>query len=177
MEYPAHLVRSARLRDGRTVTLRPVRRDDDFLERDFIRRLSGETRYLRFQKWVHSPSDRLIHFLTEVDYERHLALVATCERDGAEEVVGEARYVADAEGANCELGIVVADDWQKSGLAGVLMEALLRAARERGLKRMEGQVLATNRPMLRFVRALGFRVEPMEGDRTLVRIVKELRMD
>lgn len=174
MEYPAHLVRSARLRDGRTVTLRPVRRDDDFLERDFIRRLSGETRYLRFQKWVHSPSDRLIHFLTQVDYERHLALVATSERDGREEVVGEARYVADAKRANCELGIVVADDWQKSGLAGVLMEALLRAARERGLKRMEGQVLATNRPMLRFVRALGFRVEPVEGDRTVVRIVKEL---
>jgi acetyltransferase len=174
MEYPTHLVRSARLRDGRTVTIRPVRRDDDFLERDFIRRLSGETRYLRFQKWVHSPSDRLIHFLTEVDYDRHLALVATSERDGKEEVVGEARYVADAVGANCELGIVVADDWQKSGLAGVLMEALLRAARERGLKRMEGQVLATNRPMLRFVRALGFRVEPSPEDRTLVRIVKEL---
>lgn len=174
MEYPAHLVRSMRLRDGRTVTLRPVRRDDDSLERDFIRRLSDETRYLRFQKWVRSPSDRLIHFLTEVDYERHLALVATSERDGRQEVVGEARYVADAERANCDLGIVVADDWQKSGLAGVLMEALMRAARERGVKRMEGQVLATNRPMLRFVRALGFRIEPVEGDRTVVRIVKEL---
>ncbi len=172
--YPAQLVRSARLRDGRTVTIRPVRRDDDLLERDFIRRLSGETRYLRFQKWVHSPSDRLIHFLTEVDYDRHLALVGTFEREGEEEVVGEARYVADADGANCDLGIVIADDWQKSGLAGVLMEALLRAARERGLKRMEGQVFATNRPMLRFVRALGFHVEPIPEDRTLVRIVKEL---
>jgi len=174
MEYPAQLVKSMRLRDGRTVTLRPVRRDDDSLERDFIRRLSEETRYLRFQKWVRSPSDRLIHFLTEVDYSRHLALVATSRRDGEEEVVGEARYVADAGGTDCELGIVVADDWQKSGLAGVLMEALLRAARERGLQRMEGQVLATNRPMLRFVRALGFRVEPIAGDRTVVRIVKDL---
>jgi acetyltransferase len=54
------------------------------------------------------------------------------------------------------------------------MEALMRAARERGLKRMEGQVIATNRPMLRFVRALGFRVETMPEDRTLVRIVKDL---
>jgi acetyltransferase len=173
-EYPAQLVRSARLRDGRKVTIRPVRRDDGLLERDFIRRLSGETRYLRFQKWVHSPSDRLIHFLTDVDYDRHLALVGAFERDGEEEVVGEARYVADADGANCELGIVIADNWQKSGLAGVLMEALLRAARARGLKRMEGQVLATNRPMLRFVRALGFEVQPEPGDRTMVRIVKTL---
>jgi acetyltransferase len=168
------LVTRRRLRDGRTVTLRPVREDDDLLERDFLRRLSGETRYLRFQKWVQSPSDRLIHFLTHVDNERDLALVATFARGGNEEVVGEARYATLPDGTSCELGIIVADDWQKSGLAGVLMEALMRAARERGLQRMEGQVIATNRPMLRFVRALGFRVETMPEDRTLVRIVKDL---
>jgi acetyltransferase len=173
-DYPAHLARRVRLRDGREVTIRPVRRDDDLAERDFIERLSGETRYLRFQKWVHSPSDRLIHFLTDVDYDRHLALVCLHERDGGEEVVGEARYVMEPGGENCELGVVIADDWQKSGLAGVLMQALLEAARGRGLKRMEGFVLASNRPMLRFVRALGFRVEPMDEDRTLVRIVKDL---
>lgn len=173
-DYPAHLVQRVTLRDGRDVTIRPVRRDDDLAERDFIQRLSGETRYLRFQKWVHSPSDRLIHFLTDVDYDKHLALLCLHQQDGEEEVVGEARYVVEPGGETCELGVVIADDWQKSGLAGVLMQALLEAARGRGLKRMEGFVLSSNRAMLRFVRALGFRVEPMAEDRTLVRIVKDL---
>ncbi|MGE0873200.1 MAG: N-acetyltransferase family protein [Burkholderiales bacterium] len=172
--YPAELEKRLRLRDGRMVHIRPVRRDDDLAERDFIQHLSGETRYLRFQKWVHAPSDRLIHFLTDVDHDKHLALLGTHARDGGEEVVGEARYVAAPDGRSCELGIVIADAWQKSGLAGVLMDALMQAARARGLRRMEGLVLATNRPMLRFVRALGFRVEPVPEDRTLVRIVKEL---
>ncbi|HUK05537.1 MAG TPA: hypothetical protein VLV90_10700, partial [Burkholderiales bacterium] len=80
MSGPDTLVTRRRLRDGRTVTLRPVREDDDLLERDFIRRLSGESRYLRFQKWVQSPSDRLIHFLTHVENDRDLALVATFAR-------------------------------------------------------------------------------------------------
>jgi len=173
-EYPAHLTVRRRLRDGRTVTIRPVRRDDALLERDFIRRLSGETRYLRFQKWVHSPSDKLVHFLTDVDYDRHLALVCAYAGDGGEQVVGEARYVADPDGENCELGIVIADAWQKSGIAGLLMEALLRAARARGLKRMEGVVFSTNRDMLRFVRALGFEVRTIPEDRTVVRVVKDL---
>ncbi len=173
-EYPAHLIVRRRLRDGRRVTIRPIRSDDDLLEREFVQRLSGETRYLRFQKWVHSPSDRLIHFLTQVDYDRHLALVCVFEVDGDEEVVGEARYVADAGGENCELGIVIADAWQKSGIAGLLMDALLGAARARGLKRMDGAVLSTNREMLRFVRALGFEVQPVPEDRTMVRIVKTL---
>lgn len=172
--YPKQLVTRRRLRDGRTVTIRPIRADDDLLERAFVQRLSGETRYLRFQKWVHSPSDRLIHFLTQVDYDRHLALVCAFEVDGKEEVVGEARYVADAGGESCELGIVIADAWQKSGIAGLLMEALLRAARTRGLKRMEGTVFSTNREMLRFVRALGFEVRPVPGDRTMVQILKTL---
>jgi acetyltransferase len=173
-DYPAHLIVRRRLRDGRTVTIRPVRRDDDTLERDFIERLSGQTRYLRFQKWVQSPSDKLVHFLTDVDYDRHLALVCVFAVDGGEQVVGEARYVADAGGENCELGIVIADAWQKSGIAGLLMDALLGAARARGLKRMDGTVFSTNREMLRFVRALGFEVQPQPGDRTLVRIVKTL---
>lgn len=173
-EYPAQLVTQRRLRDGRTVTIRPIRADDNLLEREFVQRLSGETRYLRFQKWVHSPSDRLIHFLTQVDYDRHLALVCTFEGDGGEMVVGEARFVASPDGENCELGIVIADAWQKSGIAGLLMEALFGAARARGLKQMEGQVFSTNRSMLRFVRALGFVVQPMPADRTMVRIVKTL---
>jgi len=113
-----------------------------------------------------------VHFLTDVAYDRHLALVCTYAGDGGEQVVGEARYVADADGENCELGIVIADAWQKSGIAGLLMEALLRAARARGLARMDGTVFATNREMLRFVRALGFEVRPEPGDRTMVRIVK-----
>jgi acetyltransferase len=173
-EYPAQLVTQRRLRDGRTVTIRPIRAEDAPLERAFVQRLSGETRYLRFQKWVQSPSDRLIHFLTEVDYDRHLALVCAFEGESGEEVVGEARYVANAGGESCELGIVIADAWQKSGIAGLLMNALLDAARARGLKSMEGVVFSTNRDMLRFVRALGFEVKPEPGDRTMMRIEKAL---
>lgn len=54
------------------------------------------------------------------------------------------------------------------------MEALIRAARGRGLETMEGLVLARNAEMLRFVRALGFQVETMPGDPTTVRIVRKL---
>ena len=173
-EYPAHLVRRHRLFDGRTVTLRPVRRDDGALEKNFLDALSGESRYLRFQKWVHAPSDKLVHFLTDVDHDRHLALVCTVPHAGGEELVGEARYVADASGANCEFGIMIADDWHKTGIAGLLMEALIGAARERGLKMMEGQVLTRNAAMLRFARGLGFEIEPIAGDFTTMRIVKRL---
>jgi len=174
-EYPAHLASEHRLFDGRTVRLRPIRPEDSELVREFLNELSGENKYMRFQKWVHAPSDKLIHFLTDVDYDRHMALVCTARHADRDEIVGEARYVADPDGRSCELGIVIADAWHKSGAAGILMEALIHAARERGLTRMEGIVLSRNAEMLRFVRALGFEAEPVPEDRTMVRISKILQ--
>lgn len=173
-DYPAHLVRSHVLSDGTTVTIRPIRKDDDALERRFLTDLSAESRYLRFQKCVNAPSEKLVHFLTDVDYDRHLALVCMAPSAAGEELVGEARYVAAPDRRSCEFGIMIADRWHKSGAAGLLMEALMRVARERGIGVMEGQVLASNRLMLRFARALGFAVESVPDDPRTRRIVKRL---
>jgi acetyltransferase len=174
-EYPAHLVREHRLFDGRTVTLRPIRPDDADRIREFLNELSEESRYMRFQKWVYAPSDKVIRFLTEIDYDRHMALVCTVQKDGRETIVGEARYVGDLSGWSCELGVVIADLWRKTGIAGLLMDALVRTARTRGFERMEGFVLSHNADMLHFVRALGFATEPAPQDPSIVRISKKLQ--
>ncbi|HTQ75949.1 MAG TPA: GNAT family N-acetyltransferase [Burkholderiales bacterium] len=174
-EYPQQLVREHRLSDGRTVTIRPVRPGDADRVREFLTALSEESRYMRFQKWVRAPSDKVIRFLTEIDYDLHMALVCTVQEGGREVIVGEARYVSDLSGRSCELGIVIADAWHKSGIAGLLMGALIETARKRGLPRMEGFVLARNAEMLRFVRALGFEAEPAPQDYSIVRISKTLR--
>jgi acetyltransferase len=122
-------------------------------------------------KFVSAVNDQLIHFFTHIDYQRHMAFV--CEHAGR--LVGEARYVANPDQRSCEFGVVVADDWRKSGIAGLLMQALIEAARAAGFETMDGLVLRTNRPMLRFVRALGFEIAPEPYEPTLVRAVKRLR--
>ena len=174
LAHPVHLVREHRLSDGRTVTIRPIRRDDADRVRYFLTASSEESRYKRFQKWVHTPSNKLVHFLTDVDYDRCLALVCTSRRGSDEDIVGEARYVANPDGKSCEVGLLIQDSWSKTGIAGLLMEVLIEGARDRGFTVMEGMVLATNAPMLRFARALGFRVEP-GADGTTLRISRRLQ--
>lgn len=174
-EYPAHLACEHHLSDDRTVTIRPIRPQDAVRERDFLSGLSGESRYLRFHRWVNAPSEQLIHFLTEVDYDRHMAFVcATPDGDG-EQVVGEARYQMNPDGRSCEFGVMIADAWHKTGIAGLLMAALIGAARDRGLARMEGLVLRSNTAMVRFAHGLGFEVHSVPDDRTTVRVVKNLQ--
>ena len=174
-DYPSQLVRERKLLDGRMVVIRPIRADDDLLVRDFLRSgVSGEGRYMRFHKWVGAPSDKLIHFLTDIDYDRHMAFVCVHGEGEETEVCGEARYVINPDGKSCEFGVVIADAWRKSGIAGLLMEALIRVARERGLTSMEGLVLRNNPAMLRFARALGFEAHSAPEDELTLRIVKAL---
>ena len=173
-EYPLHLVRRRTLADGRTVTIRPIRADDEMPTRDFFEHLSAESRQMRFMKFVRSLSDKLVHFFTHVDYEKHMAFVCEAELEGRPALVGEARYVANPDGRSCEFGVVIADDWRHSGIAGLLMDALIRAARANGMETMEGLVLRENREMMKFVRALGFEATADPVESTLMRAVKKL---
>jgi acetyltransferase len=173
-EYPAALERRRTLFDGRPVLIRPVRPDDEAAERAFFERLSSETRRLRFMKFVRSVNERLIHSFTHVDYESRMAFVCEATVGEQQRIVGEARYAAIQGGRSCDFGIVIADDWHKSGIAGLLMEALIRHARAHGLETMESLVYRDNRPMLRFVKALGFQVYPIAGEPTTVQVVKLL---
>ena len=160
--------------DGTAVTVRPIRPDDLQLEADFVRHLSKETRYKRFLVTVGELPEVKLHYFTEVDQVRHVALAATVQRDRRPAIVGVARYIVGPATDSCEFAIAVDDAWQGSGLAGILMQALIGVARSRGLAAMEGTVLATNTQMLRFTRQLGFRQQRDPGDRETVRVVRAL---
>jgi len=160
--------------NGTRVTVRPISAADAALEADFVHHLSTESRYGRFMVTVSELPQAKLKYLTEVDQVGHVALVATVDQDGQEALVGVARYVVDRSGTNCEFAAAVDDAWQGSGLAGILMNALIGIARARGLKTMEGIVLSTNTRMLKFTRQLGFRAERDAEDRSLFRVVRTL---
>lgn len=173
-DYPVHLVHDHRLFDGRTVVIRPVRPDDAQRMGEFLEGLSKDNRYFRFQKWIGEPSRQLARYLTEIDYDRHMAFVCAAGAGVDATIVGDARYSVNTDGVSCEFGVMIADAWHNTGIAGLLMDDLIEAARRHGLKRMEGLVLAVNPTMLRFARGLGFTVTAVPEDRATMCVVKEL---
>lgn len=172
--YPSHLARPRSLADGRTVLIRPVRPEDEAAVREFLGRLSPRTRRLRFMKSAAAPLVELARFYTHLDYDRHMGFVCEVDLQGQPALVGDARYVANPDGRSCELGIVVADDWHHTGVAQLLTEALMAAARARGFETIEGLVLSENKDMLDFVTALGFAVYAMPEAPSTVRVVRKL---
>ncbi len=172
--YPAHLVTHWQLPSGHDVLIRPIRPEDAELTQDFVRSLSEETRYFRFMDTVSElPSASLAH-LTQIDYAREMALLALTGIDGREVELGVARYAINPGGESCEFALVVDDRWQKQGIGHKLMDVLMDVARGIGLKTMEGEVLKTNRAMLKLAEGLGFRSAPHPEDDTLRKISRAL---
>jgi len=171
---PSPLPTVQHLVDGRAVTVRPIGPADLDLEAEFVRGLSPEARYKRFMTAVAELPRSKLRYLTEIDQLNHVALVAVFDRDGRPDPVGVVRYVVEPDSQRCEFAIAVDDDFQRTGLAGLLMRQLIDIARARGLTTMEGLVLATNAPMLRFTRQLGFRQQHEPDDYSTVRVTLDL---
>jgi acetyltransferase len=167
--YPAHLIDRVTLDDGRSVTLRPVLPQDQSLARSFVRQLSDESRYGRFFAGMPDLSPAMAAYLTQVDYTRHLGLIAETVADDVEVQVGEARYVIADDGAQAEFAVAVDDAWQRSGVGTALMDALERAARGAGIRRLTGDVLQVNRKAQDFMRRRGYAIEANPEDATLAR--------
>ena len=161
----------ASLRDGRTVTLRAICAEDRDELLDAFHRLSPESRYTRFMMAVREPSPAMLEAATHPLPERDFALVAVAIVDGAEDIVGGARYAQEPAGATCEFAVTVVDDWHGIGLASRLMRVLIAHARSRGLRCMEGYVLTRNDVMRHLARHLGFADHPCADDATL-RVVR-----
>jgi acetyltransferase len=171
--YPVELIEDVTLRDGSRVTLRPIRPEDAELEREFVEVLSPQSRYYRFFYQLHELTPMMIARFTQVDYDREMALVAvadTAHPHGHPSFVGVARYNANPDGTSAEFAIVIADAWQKRGLARALMTRLIGAARRRGFARLTGLVLRENAAMLALVKGMGFGVrdDPDDADQIVV---------
>jgi acetyltransferase len=119
-------------------------------------------------------SPKMLKQMTEIDYHNQMAMIAVTPSHHYDVQIAVGRYVVYPNGEDCEFAIAVSDGWQKKGIATALMRLLIEAARERGLKRMIGEVLTSNSKMLHFVRSLGFRIATDPADPRQIRAILDL---
>jgi RimJ/RimL family protein N-acetyltransferase len=148
------------LRDGRTVTLRPISVADSDGLIDFHGRLSPRTQELRF----HRPKPRLARweaeYLAGVDFVSRAAVVATVIETGPdgepiERIVADGRIEAGEAAGVGEVGLVVRDDFQGAGLGAALLDVLVDLAPGLGMERLSFFVLSENQAMLGLAARVG----------------------
>jgi acetyltransferase len=172
--YPAELVRHLTLRDGARVVLRPIRPEDRQIEKEFVHNLSDQSKYFRFMSALRELNEAMLNRFTQIDYDREMALIAVVCENGLETEIGVARYIVSADGSSCEFALAVADAWQHRGVGSILLRSLIDAARARGLKVMEGMVMAENHKMLALMAAFGFGIRAEPGNASVKLVSKQL---
>jgi acetyltransferase len=160
--YPVEYVSEWRMKDGTSVTVRPIRAEDESRMVEFHKCLSDATVYLRYFQAQRLESrvehERLIRkcFL---DYDREIALVS--ERlntdTGAYELLGVGRLVRQRDQREAELGVVVADRCQGAGLGTELVRRLIEFARCEGIASIKADILSENASMVALAKHFHFR--------------------
>ncbi|MCE2688395.1 MAG: bifunctional acetate--CoA ligase family protein/GNAT family N-acetyltransferase [Rubrivivax sp.] len=168
--YPQELVETVTWQ-GRPLVLRPIRPEDEPQHAAFVERLDPLDMRLRFFYSRRSIGHTEMARLTQIDYEREMAFIATvADTAGREETLGVARAVADPDNEQAEFAIVVRSDLKGGGLGELLMRKLITHFRNRGTRRMVGDVLKENERMLELARHLGFEVDPAHDDPDTTRV-------
>ena len=169
--YPRELEEKFAWDDGEML-MRPIRPDDGERHLGFLARLDPEDIRMRVFSSRRSIAPSELARLTQIDYEREMAFVATIAgADGKPETIGTVRAVTDPDNARAEFGVIVRSDMKGRSLGFLLMKKMIRYCRERGTGALVGDVLRENAGMLKLARALGFEVQPgEEGEFVRIRL-------
>jgi acetyltransferase len=168
--YPQDLESVERLRDGTALRVRPLRPEDEPILHDLAAHMNHEDLRLRFFTPLHGLTHAVAARLSQLDYDRELALLA--EIDGV--ALGVAHIFADPDRLRAEYAIAVRSDWKGRGLGYLLMTRLIDIARQRGIGKLVGEVLRENVPMLQMCRELDFAIAPQPADPAVMLVRKRL---
>ena len=161
--YPEQYVSTWELRNGVSITIRPIRPEDEPLMVKFHSTLSEDSvqfRYFGFLKLEQRITHERLTRICFNDYDREMAMVGIrrSSESQVEEIIGIGRLIK-VHGANeAEFAIVVSDEYQGQGLGTHFLKLLIEIGRKEGIELIFGHILPENYTMQRVCKNLGFNV-------------------
>ncbi|MCB1811631.1 MAG: bifunctional acetate--CoA ligase family protein/GNAT family N-acetyltransferase [Candidatus Competibacteraceae bacterium] len=163
--YPKELEEIFSLRNGRQVLLRPIRPEDEPKHYQFLSKLTPEDIRFRFFGLVRELPHSQMARLTQIDYDREMAFIATAtDAQGNSETLGVVRTFTDPDNERAEYAIVVRSDMKGQRLGWKLLDKMIHYCRARGTRYIVGQILLENRRMLGMVQKMGFTRQDITAD-------------
>ena len=150
------------LRGGERVVIRQVRPEDMALYPDFLSHVGTEDLRLRFFARVAELSAEESKKLSHLDYAHEMAFIALDEATG--QMLGLVRLKDELDEQTAEFAILVRSRLKGHGLGWLLMQRVIDYAKEKGLRRVYGDVLVENTTMLQMCVELGFHEVDMGSD-------------
>ena len=173
--YPERLIKTATLKDGTEITLRPIKPEDEPLWLELLASCSKESIYHRFRYDFYFDSHDVASQFCFIDYDREIAIVAEVEEEGLKKIIGVGRLIADPDVEVMEYAILITDAWQKKELGFTLTNYCMEIAKLRGVKILAAETTKDNKPMISVFRKLNFKIRFNED--TTVSVSKDISVE
>ena len=157
--YPHRLEEQVTLKNGQHCLFRPILPEDEPLLREFIAQVTKEDLYYRYFSEINEFTHDDLANMTQIDYDREMAIVAVREINDRTEIVGVTRAISDADNIDAEFSVLVRSDLKGLGLGRRLLEKMIGYTREHGLQQLNGITMPGNRGMITLARKLNFNVD------------------
>lgn len=167
MPYPARYVMPWKLRDGRPVTIRPIRAEDEPLIKAMIGELSEETLRVRFFVVPNFTHMMLMKFCN-VDYDREVGIVIELTEEGKRQIIGGGRLIVEPDTESGQFALLISDSFQKQGIGEKILDILIGIAQDKSLREIYGVVLTENAKMLGLAAKMGFKPQRLPDGITRV---------
>lgn len=165
---PLHLSESLTMRSGRSLYIRPIMAEDEPKLRNFHDKLSDNSLKNRFFVLRRNLSHDDFAKLTQIDYVREMAFLGLVEEESQLNIAGVVRCFIDPDAIQAEYSLVIRDDLQKLGIGSLLLTKMIDYLTLRGVMTLKGDILLTNKPMIRLARKLGFMCEFSNKDHVAI---------
>jgi len=160
--YPKKYETMWRLRDGRTVLLRPIKPEDEPLWEEMFQSFSQESiRYRFFQIIKDTPHETRVRYCN-IDYDREIAIVPELTEDGKRKILGVVRVVLEPDGKTGEIAFIVADPWQGLGLGTKLVDYAIEICKDMKVEKLYAIMLPDNFRAIGLMKKMGFTTQLME---------------
>ncbi len=138
------------IKNGRTISFRPLLPSDEFAYRNFFYSLKDETIYFRFFFRMKLFTHEVVQDQwSSMDYRNNLSIIGLDQRGGHAEIVAVGSYASGEEHQDAEVAFVIHEDFQGMGIASYLLQVLEKIAMANGYKRFCASVLKENGAMVR----------------------------
>jgi len=157
--YPKKYETMWKLRDGRTVVLRPIKPEDELLWLEMFQNFSEESiRYRFFQILKDTPHETRIRYCN-IDYDREIAIVPELTEGGRKKILGVARVSIEPDGKKGEIAFIIADPWQGLGLGTKIVDYALEICKDMKIETVYAIILPDNYRAIDLMKKMGFEIK------------------
>jgi acetyltransferase len=157
--YPKKYETNWKMRDGRTVTLRPIKPEDEPMWLEMFQNFSEQSiRYRFFQIIKDTPHEVRVRY-SNIDYDREIGIVAELKEDQQRKILGVVRLIIEPNGKTGEIAFIVADPWQGLGLGSKMVDYMIEICKDKGLETIYAFMLPDNRRAINLLNKMGFNLE------------------